>query len=550
MAGRADQRTGGNGSGSNGGGIPDGMLIGLLAFLAGLTLLAWTATGLAGLFAHGAWPEGVTLAETPLSLRRLVTAPQDLPAAWPNTPAGELSGYGLFWGLFIGELMVLLVLTVFVLGVVARWRAVRARQRAERYGGGEADEYAYEDEPVRARRRQEPRRRARRDATVVPLEHTPAETAPLPRTAPAPAVASTPGPSAEPTTASGAEAATTTGAEAPTTATGPHAAPNPDPRPAPAPGAPVHPPLPSPRVPVVYGPAATRRPTTVQAIREADGPALVVTSDPTVWAETKDARAKLGPVLVYDPGHLCDTPARLHWSPTAGCEEPDTAAARSAALLAPVRPQARIDAATADTAETLLRCWLHAAAIDGRPFRQVHRWALGGSAHEPVRLLRTHPKAASGLAGLLESALTAHPERREMAQELTVRAFGALSSVHIREACTPNRADSLALESFAGEGGTLYVVGEPIEDPRSGPGAMPLLTALAAHVVEHGRRLAARSADGRLDPPMTLVLDDIAAVAPLPRLPELLANGRAAGLPTLALLRSREQARARWPQGV
>lgn len=535
MAGRAEQRTGGNG-----GGIPDGMLIGLLAFLLGLTLLAWTATGLAGLFAHGAWPEGVTLAETPLSMRRLVTAPHDLPAAWPNTPAGELSGYGLFWGLFIGELMVLLVLTVFVLGVVARWRAVRARQRAERYGGGEADEYAYEDEPVRARQRQEPRRRARRNDTTVPLEHT-AETAPLPRTEAAPAVASTSGPRAEAAPATGAEAAT-----------GPHAEREPSHAPgaAPGPGAPVLPPLPSPRAPVVYGPAATRRPTAVQAIREADGPALVVTSDPTVWAETKDARAKLGPVLVYDPGHLCDTPARLHWSPTAGCEKPDTAAARSAALLAPVRPQARIDAATADTAETLLQCWLHAAAIDGRPFRQVHRWALGGSAHEPVRLLRTHPKAASGLAGLLESALTAHPERREMAQELTVRAFGALSSVHIREACTPNRADSLALESFAGEGGTLYVVGEPIEDPRSGPGAMPLLTALAAHVVEHGRRMAARSTDGRLDPPMTLVLDDIAAVAPLPRLPELLANGRATGLPTLALLRSREQARARWPQGV
>lgn len=275
---------------------------------------------------------------------------------------------------------------------------------------------------------------------------------------------------------------------------------------------------------------------------------LVVTSDPSVWAETKDARAKLGPVLVYDPGHLCDTPARLHWAPTTGCEQPDRAAARSAALLAPVRPQSRIDAATADTAQTLLQCWLHAAAIDGRPFRQVHRWALGTSAHEPVRLLRTHPKAASGLAGLLESALTAHPERREMAQELTVRAFGALSSVHIRDACTPNRTDALALDSFVGEGGSLYVVGEPIENPRSGPGAMPLLTALAADVVEHGRRMAARSSDGRLDPPLTLVLDDIAAVAPLPRLPELLSTGEEQGLPTIALLRSREQARARWTE--
>ncbi|MEU9318834.1 type VI secretion protein [Streptomyces sp. NPDC048295] len=516
MAGRAEERTGG--------GIPDGLLIGLLAFLLGLTLLAWTATGLAGLFAHGAWPEGVTLAETPLSIRRLVTAPHDLPAAWPNTPAGELSGYGLFWGLFIGELMVLVVLTVFALGVVARWREVRARQRNQRYEDGDGDV------PVPPRQRQ-PHRQAQPPAAeplaataTAPMERTPAET-----TAPI---------EADPGTGTGVRPGVVTEVE-----TGAAA-------PAPVlPASPASPSFPSPRAPlVIYGPAATRRPTVVQAILEAGGPALVVTSDPTVWGETKDARAKLGPVLVYDPGHLCDTPARLHWSPTAGCEQPDTAAARSTALLAPVRPQARMDAATADTAETLLRCWLHAAAIDGRPFRQVHRWALGGSAHEPVRLLRTHPKAASGLAGLLESALTAHPERREMAQELTVRAFGALSSVHIREACTPNRADSLALESFAAEGGTLYVVGEPIEDPRSGPGAMPLLTALASHVVEHGRRMAARSSAGRLDPPMTLVLDDVAAVAPLPRLPELLATGQDTGLPALALLRSQEQARARWSQ--
>ncbi|MCX4788192.1 MULTISPECIES: type IV secretory system conjugative DNA transfer family protein [unclassified Streptomyces] len=527
MAGRGEVRTDGS-TGAGSGGIPDGLLIGLLAFLLGLTLLAWTATGLAGLFAHGAWPEGVTLTETPLAMRQLVTTPHDLPAAWPNTPADELSGYGLFWGLFIGELMVLLVLTVFVLGVVARWRAVRARRRSERYG--EEDGYRYGDEngsPVQSQ-----------DHKPRPEAHTPQrrQPQPTPEQHPHPHSHSHP----EPT------------------------APDPTPPPAPAPmPAPVEhtasattllpalPTLPSPRTPlVVYGPAATRRPTVVQAIQEADGPALVITSDPTVWSETKDARAKLGPVLVYDPGHLCDTPARLHWSPTAGCEQPDTAAARATALLAPVRPQARIDAATADTAETLLKCWLHAAAIDGRPFRQVHRWAIGGSAHEPVRLLRTHPKAASGLAGLLESALTAYPERREVAQELTVRAFAALSSVHIREACTPNRADSLALESFAREGGTLYVVGESIEDPRSGPGAMPLLTALASHVVEHGRRMAVRSTDGRLDPPMTLVLDDVAAVAPLPRLPELLSTGQAQGLPTLALLRSQEQARARWSQDL
>ncbi|QHY96506.1 hypothetical protein SSPS47_15410 [Streptomyces sp. S4.7] len=487
-------------------GIPDGLILGVLGFLLGITLFVWTATGLAALFAHGSWPESVTFTRTPSAIRQLVSAPHDLPAAWPGTPADELSGYGLFWGLFIGELMVAAVLTVFVLGVVVRWRALRTVRLRER---------------ARARARERAQGRGEAGAGVnadtgAEAEHV--REAPVP----APTPAHVPAPAPVPVEQAVEQA--------------PAAAPVPVPAPRTAPYAHVR-----------YGDPRTRRPAAVQAIQDAEGPALVVTSDPTLWAETKDARAKLGPVLVYDPGHLCDTPDRLHWSPASGCEDADTAAARAGALLAPVRPLARLDAAMADTAQTLLRCWLHAAAVDSRPFKQVHRWAQGGNAHEAVRLLRTHPKAASGLAGLLESALTAHPERRDIAQQLTTRALTSLSSVHIREACTPNRADSLALDSFRAEGGTLYVVGEPIEDPRTRPGAMPLLTALASNVVEHGRRMAARSSAGRLDPPMTLVLDDVAAVAPLPALPELLAGGDEQGMPALVLLRSREQGRDRWP---
>ncbi|MFD6244369.1 P-loop NTPase family protein [Streptomyces roseolus] len=479
------------------GGVSDGFLIGLFVLILGLSLLVWSATGLSGLLAHGAWPDGVRLTRTPPALRALATAPADLPAAWPDTPPGQLSGYGLFWGLVIGQAMVLAVLAVFLLGTYARWRAVRAHRKAGAYAGAPAPAHTPAPSPVR----EDAPAPVRENPVPAPVRERP-EPAPVPpqKTAPAP----------EPAPAS-------------------------QDRSRPAGG-------------TVYGPPGTRRPLAVQAVRDAEGPVLVVTSDPTVWSDTKDVRGKLGPVLVYDPGHLCDTPARLHWSPAEGCGDPGTAQTRAAALLAPVRPHARLDAATATTAETLLRCWLHAAAVDGRPFRQVHRWAQGTDAHEPVRILRGHPKAASGLAGLLEAALTAHPDTRRTAQELTARAFSAFSSIHIREACTPNRTDSLALASFLAEGGTLYVVGEAIEDPRTHPGAMPLLTALASHVVEHGRRVAARSSDGRLDPPLTFVLDDVAAVAPLPELPALVADGPRQGLPTLALMRSPEQSRTRWPE--
>lgn len=472
------------------GGIPDGLLVGLLAFLLGMTLLVWSAAGLAGCFSRGSWPHGVTFARTPLAMRHLIGQPHDLAGAWPNTPPAQLSGYGLFWGLFIGQLMVLFVLTVFAMGTMARWRAVRAKSRAERAAAVER----------------------------------------------ATAAASAPDP-------------------APTV----HEVPVQRPEPRPAELFEQAPSAPEPSAPLFGGgqvggwekifvaTAESRHATAAQAVRDAEGPTLVVTSHPSVWQDTKDARAKLGPVLLYDPAHRCDTPARLHWSPTTGCEDRPTAATRAASLLAPVRPTAKIDQAVADVAETLLRSYLHAAAIDGRTIRHVHRWSQGTQIQDAVRTLRTNPKAAPGSAGELEAALTSHPERRDIAQELTSRALSALSTVNIREACTPNRTDALALDSFANEGGTLYLVGESIEDPRTNPGAMPLLTALASSVVERGRHMAERSSAGRLDPPLTLVLDDVAAVAPLPQLPELLATGGDRGLPTLALLRSSEQARARWP---
>ncbi|AOP50444.1 TraM recognition domain-containing protein [Streptomyces lydicus] len=524
-----DERGGGRGyrapHDGRGRGIPDSLLVGLLAFLLGLTLLVWTATGLAGLFAHGAWPQSVDYAGTPMALRHLVSAPHDLPAAWPDTPKAQLSGYGLFWGILIGELMVLLVLTIFTMGTVTRYRAVRAGRRAAA-------------------------RRARQEALEPLLQAPAAARAPAGPTAPtedAPAAPLTPAPPAPASPATPATP-TTVPATPETAVVAPPTGPVPEQRTAspaaPAPGTE----LPLPRVQFATTGRADTLAAAVATATAAPGPLIVATTDPALWAETKDARAKLGPLLTYDPTHLLDTPARLRWSPTTGCDDLATATARATALLAPVRPSATADSAVADAAQTLLRCWLHAAALDGRPFRQLHRWAhTAGAAQEPVRILRTSPKASAGQAGELESVLTAHAERRELAKELVGRALSALSSLHIRDACTPLRADSVILESFIDEGGTLYVVGEPLEDPRTEPGAMPLLTALLSSVVEHGRRMAERSSDGRLDPPLTLVLDDIAALAPLPALPDLLDTGRTRGLLTLATMRSQEQARARWP---
>ncbi|MFG3260410.1 hypothetical protein [Streptomyces sp. NPDC048172] len=504
---RGPQRTGSAG-------VPDGLLVGVLAFILGITLFAWTATGLAGFFAHGSWPEGVTFGRTPLAIRELATEPHDIKGAWPDTPAGELSGYGLFWGIFISQFMVLIVLAIFTMGTITRARAVRQARRMAREQAAEAGETAegrsagdrsardgsVADGPMRERPMPEhpvpehpaaERPAAERPfAERPPREHPPQE-GPVEHTpghpdhpARQPATANPASPASASTAASGAASGAASAASASENApSGPYAVPVPIPG---QPGAPG---------------AGEPGQDAVTRVLEAPGAALVASPSPTVWAATKAARSKLGPVHLFDPTHACDTPDRLRWSPHHGCGDRATAAARAAALLAPLRSPRPIDATVHTSAETLLRCWLHAAALDDRPFREVHRWALSSSpATDPVQTLRTHPKASSGSAGELEAVLTGHPQLRGDATRLIRRALAPLSQLHVRNACTAARADRIAVESFINETGTLYVVGED-------PDVLPILNALTQSVVEHGRRMAARSSAGRLDPPLTSIVE-------------------------------------------
>ncbi|NJQ17771.1 hypothetical protein [Streptomyces bohaiensis] len=151
------------------------------------------------------------------------------------------------------------------------------------------------------------------------------------------------------------------------------------------------------------------------------------------------------------------------------------ARARAAALLAPVRPSAPVFQLDAETAETVLRCYLHAAALTGEPFTTVHRWAQSSSA-DPARTLRSHPRVAPGASMELEAALTAHPERRDAALALINRALAAMEDPAVRRLSAPGKADAAAWAELLETGGTLYLVGS---DPRTLPLRTALLRAVA-----------------------------------------------------------------------
>ncbi|MDT0268069.1 type VI secretion protein [Streptomyces sp. DSM 44915] len=219
------------------------------------------------------------------------------------------------------------------------------------------------------------------------------------------------------------------------------------------------------------------------------GEGLVVV-DPTgaLWAKTAKQRGRRGPVHVYDPGHLSQAPVRLRWAPQRDCADMARARTRAVHLLAPVRPAEPVFQLDVETAETLLRCYLHAAALAGEPFPHVQRWSNGRSAGEPGKILRTHSRAAGGAAMELESALTTHPGRRDAALTLIGQALRPLEQVHVRQSCSPGRVDDLALDNLTNEGGTLYVIG-------TGPDTAGLRGALVAAVTEDQPQLTVVRAD-------------------------------------------------------
>lgn len=606
-------------------GIPDGLIIGVLALLLGTTALVWAATELGALVSHGSFPHPLPFLSTAGAIRHLATAPNDLPGAWPGTPAAALPSAAAFWLAFFA----LLALALLVLLSAATARAKR-RAAHDALRRGEASDGVSDGVVGPPGRRLGPWETSEHHSAsrgqqsgpsspTIPHPSVPSGAAPpvdapgmtwrpsgperpdhssgvgAPQPIGMPSVADPdiwfpdthtepPGDATDATDAANATAA------APVAASGPTV-----PRPVGATAAgwaqqadvadrprELRFTLPATGTMCVFAPeagAAARRTLTSAVVAEAvGGPLLVATSDPELWATRPPHRR----AVRFDPQQLTDEDPeapRARWAPHTDCAEPVVATARARALLLPtVRPVADPEEQVVRAlAETLLRCWLRAAALDGRPFRHVSRWASGGSTgsgrsggssgagrQEAVGVLQsaaTPVDVAAGeetWAGQLQAALLRPAGALDPALGRVRAALAALAELHVLAACTPE-SPATALDPAEllhdGAAGSLYLLGRAgdsrLREPADGSApavhsAMPLLSALVDDVVQRAWHTAVRTPPQDAAPAPLLVLDDIAAVAPFPTLPQLMADGGARGLRAVALLRSPEQARARW----
>jgi type IV secretion system protein VirD4 len=285
----------------------------------------------------------------------------------------------------------------------------------------------------------------------------------------------------------------------------------------------------------------------INAILDAPGAVITTSTRPDNLTTTLNARSRRGPVAVFDPQHLAPgLPAGLRWSPVRGCADPLTAMIRAAGLASGTGLGAGgVDNGSFWEGKTraAIQALLHAAALDGRDAAAVYQWALNPTlAADAVRVLQSNPRAAQGWADSLDSMVGADPRTRDSIWQGVGLAFAALADPRVLDAVTPSDGEEFDPETFLRSHGTMYLLATG-----AGAGAAgALVAAFVEDLAEVARRLAARSAAARLDPPLLLALDEIGNLAPLPSLPTLMADGGGTGITTLPVLQSLAQARDKW----
>jgi len=202
----------------------------------------------------------------------------------------------------------------------------------------------------------------------------------------------------------------------------------------------------------------------------------------------------------------------------------------------------------AKTSINLLAGWLHCAAITGRSMNDVLGWAMDERQDEPIRLLRDHPRAATGVAALLDGIYRSPAETRSNMWTTVGTAVAPLLADNARAAFAPAPGRSFDVEGFltgsgsTGRAGTVYLI-VPEHEARQ---VAPLITAFVEEITRTATRLAGLAPTGRLDPPLGLFLDEVANVVPLPDLPQLMSYAAGSGIFVAAILQDLAQARARW----
>jgi type IV secretion system protein VirD4 len=246
------------------------------------------------------------------------------------------------------------------------------------------------------------------------------------------------------------------------------------------------------------------------------------------------------------------------FDPLVGCEDAKTATARAADMICgadgPDTNTSGDRAFWQGQAIRVLSGLLHAAALGGASMLDVQRWVCSPDEHanEVQRYLRMSRQESIRVDAL--QFVTTNDRTRTSITSTIMPALGWLNDPHAAAAAgqsgqpAPTLVDGeVRVTERAGFDvaellaccGAVYMLGA--EDSQ----VAPLVCALTGHIARTARQLASEMLAGRLDPPLTLVLDEAALICPIP-LDKWTADMGGRNITIHIAVQSRAQLRQRW----
>lgn len=298
---------------------------------------------------------------------------------------------------------------------------------------------------------------------------------------------------------------------------------------------------------LILAPPRQMKTSAVAANQVLDAPGSVVATSirADLMRLTITARKKRGPVWVLDLENLSGHPERATFPFVAGCEDAKVARERAAGMAAAIPLGGKDSGAHfADGVRAILRCLLHAAAVDGGTFKDVVRWSQNFRDETPAEILRTkspNPEWANTLDRWMRDD---NPDTIGNTKTSLDRVMDTFmdTSVSDQLSVEPGAEGAFDIDRFLSEPSTLYV----IVDDEASASVAPVATAIVSSIVKETNVLSQKSETERLDPIVDLVLDEMVNICPLPALPKMMSSGGGRHLRTFGYLQGWSQAEQRW----
>jgi type IV secretion system protein VirD4 len=292
---------------------------------------------------------------------------------------------------------------------------------------------------------------------------------------------------------------------------------------------------------VVFGPTQSRKTTgfAIPAILGWQGPVVATSVKTDLVRHTMGWRQRCGPVQCFDPSSSTGLPS-AQWSPLDAARTWSGARKVATSLTEGAKggngPMTDGDFWYA-TAAKLLAPLLFAAATSGGDMTDVVRWVDTQEESEVLDLLD-----AAGVREATQAAQAswAKEDRQRSSVYTTAETVLEPFADPVDEVTggEPPRVDPLRLIS---ESGTLYLCA-PAHDQRR---LRPLFTAVVRQIVEHAYEKVTRTGLP-LDPPLLIVLDEAANIAPLEDLDTLASTAAGHGIQLVTIWQDLAQVTARY----